>query len=1350
MTSSKLVGVGVDAGNSLAATTKKPKKLQNENDSMSKSHSHLQATVKTANTALSLKRKKQIFAIAADVGPVNLISRPMGETRSSPPNNNPSDFPPSRPSRPSQTSTAPKKESVIFSVGDDYVLPTAAKQSDSTTNGNGNSAKSKSSSQNNGQVSDNFVRLNMKSKGATKFKSKYASKGANKNRHSDRRRIVSTSGGRNGGKWGGQVKVSNGGDWSRKEDDEINSSDDDDERLRKASKKFGGRKLMNAGVDPVDDFLDGAYSKAAATKATTMADDDVDDDSAAASKRKMAKRRSSKPYCVRHTRPCKLLVVKKSGPNQGRKFYACSLPRGEQCDHFQWAEDTAECARMELRKSKTKEGWVARQVQSWVKLWQGLTVPELKEECLRRDISCKGSKKADVLGALTVWVESEITNHAENEAVKKSFTTSTSEETKKNLEDDDNDRNDSNERNDNGEDDGSPDESADSADSADSSDESFIEGMNETATLWAKTSCGGNSEDEDQDGNEKGEKIHDSSSSSDDDAIVPKARRARAHAHAPPQKSEKNNPKAKDITESSSNPIVKALNSVFCHCDFRPGQAWAINRCLGKQRSMLVMATGGGKSLTYALPASLSPGVTIVVSPLISLMQDQLRHLPPRVPAATLSGNLTATETATIIDDIINCRIKILFVSPERLCSSSFKRLLKSKWDSDKKQMVRQLPPVSILCVDEAHCLSQWSHNFRPSYMRLKGVMSLMKPESVLALTATAGENVIDDVCHTLDIPRNRCSAFSDTSLKEKDNENIGDPARGVRVLSTKRANIDTAVLVVDSDDARRMVLFKMLCKPPPSPTDTSETTNKTEESLKNLDFGPGILSKGSVIIYCWRKKDCEALCEQLIGAGVEGGCTFYHGGMTASQRATNQSQFLRNKKRVIVATVAFGLGIDKPDVRGVIHVCLPNSLEHYLQEIGRAGRDGKGSVARALICAQDASVHHSLGFSSGICASQIRCYLDLMRQAFQNHSSFVPKDVELYSFDIAVSIRQLIDSCDLKDETSQTLLSLLEEEEFGSLLVYNGKMSDVCVITLKKRELEKLSEKESIARLILQCGKKLGSGQTERERELDRNGGTAKDAGFNAYCLGNWRFSIVQCASLLGSGGEPRHVYAALRRLEKIGEIETHLDSGINGSSHYVTLTKNGVDFFRDVDGTDDLNLIEKLLERMNRQQRVVVEKVEQMWKASFQMHKSNIREDEEGEGITRLEARNAKFVNITAGYFDQQEDATNDDCDCDEDIPPVSKRLESKSKRALASDVSAILNDSRLTIPRPAPSVTVGDRSCDDYSALIAANLLHGIESPRLDMRSFWNHALWGKWKDWDYRDVAHVAASVTNNTL
>ena len=155
------------------------------------------------------------------------------------------------------------------------------------------------------------------------------------------------------------------------------------------------------------------------------------------------------------------------------------------------------------------------------------------------------------------------------------------------------------------------------------------------------------------------------------------------------------------------SPLHLSLYDIFGYTDFRTGQEWAIRRCLEKKRSLLVAPTGMGKSLCYALPAALMDGICIVVSPLISLIEDQLRHLPPRIPSATLSGNISKKKMALLIDDLLSSRLKILFVSPEKLTSAAFRRLLRPKYNSEKKCYERQLPPVSLLCLDEAHCLSQ-------------------------------------------------------------------------------------------------------------------------------------------------------------------------------------------------------------------------------------------------------------------------------------------------------------------------------------------------------------------------------------------------------------------------------------------------------------------------------------------------------------------------------------------------------------------------------------------------------------------------------------------------------------------
>ena len=266
----------------------------------------------------------------------------------------------------------------------------------------------------------------------------------------------------------------------------------------------------------------------------------------------------------------------------------------------------------------------------------------------------------------------------------------------------------------------------------------------------------------------------------------------------------KSKPPPNNPTKPST--LQDQLQELFGHGEFRDGQEWTVTRCLEKKRTLLVAPTGFGKSLCYALPAALMDGLCVVVSPLISLMQDQLRQLPPRVPAATLSGSLTAAAMAATIDDVIRNRLKILFVSPERLASPSFRRLFQTRWNEETKTRERSFPTVSLLCVDEAHCVSQWGHNFRPSYLRLKSLLDLMQPESVLAMTATAGPLVINDICDVLNIPQcvkadSKSSLESQNQPVENETDHSGD--HGVKLLAYDRDNIDVCCKVLSSEDER-------------------------------------------------------------------------------------------------------------------------------------------------------------------------------------------------------------------------------------------------------------------------------------------------------------------------------------------------------------------------------------------------------------------------------------------------------------------------------------------------------------------------------------------------------------------
>jgi superfamily II DNA helicase RecQ len=252
-----------------------------------------------------------------------------------------------------------------------------------------------------------------------------------------------------------------------------------------------------------------------------------------------------------------------------------------------------------------------------------------------------------------------------------------------------------------------------------------------------------------------------------------------------------------DDKSKTTSLLYSTLKKLFGYTEFRDGQEWAIHRCLNHQRSLLVAPTGFGKSLCYTLPAAMMDGLCIVVSPLLSLIQDQIRMLPARLAAATLSGSMSTASVAATLDDIVRGRLKLLFVSPERLTSSSFRRLFRPAWNATSKKYERYFPEVSLFCVDEAHCMSQWAHSFRPSYLRLQSIIDLISPRSILAMTATAGPKVVDDICRTLSIDITPDANFS-----------------GVRVSKTNRDNIDVKCLFLNTQEERiSKVCFAMKTK---------------------------------------------------------------------------------------------------------------------------------------------------------------------------------------------------------------------------------------------------------------------------------------------------------------------------------------------------------------------------------------------------------------------------------------------------------------------------------------------------------------------------------------------------------
>jgi len=457
-----------------------------------------------------------------------------------------------------------------------------------------------------------------------------------------------------------------------------------------------------------------------------------------------------------------------------------------------------------------------------------------------------------------------------------------------------------------------------------------------------------------------------------------------------------------------SHDLESVLNRSFGHASFRPGQAQVIESLLAGRSALALFPTGAGKSLCYQLPSLLMDGLTVVISPLIALMKDQVESLQARgIAAARLDSSLAPAEVAGVYDGIRTGKLKLLYIAPERLTGEQFvARLSRTK--------------VAMMAVDEAHCISEWGHNFRPEYLRLAHVAKELGISTVLALTATATPAVAADI--------RRAFGIAETDHVQ---------------TSFRRPNLSYRVTpCVDRD---RLTLL------------TSRLQSRQGEQ------------QGATIVYVTLQKTAEEVANHLQSRGLQ--ALAYHAGLPDETRHAAQDAFMTGRVATIVATIAFGMGIDKSDIRGVYHYNLPKTLENYAQETGRAGRDGQPAVCELLACADDRVTLENFTYGDTPTPEALR---RLMDEVFSPGASRACRRSEQRQDEFDLSLYELAQATDIRPLVIETVLTHLE---LGGIIRPLGSFYAGYQVRLLEPESALLGrhtpERQAFLRKLLHCGKR-------------------------------------------------------------------------------------------------------------------------------------------------------------------------------------------------------------------------------------------------------------------------------------
>ena len=454
--------------------------------------------------------------------------------------------------------------------------------------------------------------------------------------------------------------------------------------------------------------------------------------------------------------------------------------------------------------------------------------------------------------------------------------------------------------------------------------------------------------------------------------------------------------------------IHEILKQYWGYDHFRPLQEDIINAVLDGKDTLALLPTGGGKSICFQLPAMAKDGLCLVVSPLIALMKDQVENLKQKgIPALAIYSGMNFLEIKKTLQNAAYGNYKFLYVSPERLETNLFLEMLPAM-------------NISLLAVDEAHCISQWGYDFRPPYIRIASLRELLPGVPVLALTASATKVVQDDICEKLKPPPPPEGGTVESARLRQSLVQKADTSWKRFQQSFERPNLSYSVFNVPSKQ------------------------NKLLEILKNV--------KGTAIVYCKSRKHTREIADLLKLNGID--ADYYHAGLSNEERNKKQEAWIGNKTRVIVSTNAFGMGIDKPDVRVVVHYDVPDCLENYYQEAGRAGRDGKRAYAVLLYNnkeLQSLQEQAEIRFPEEAAIKQV--YIGLM-----NHLQIPAGSGEGLSYDFDISA--FSSAFKINILTATYAIKALEQEDIISFNEVFFKPSTV-VFTTNREELNDFEKQQ-------------------------------------------------------------------------------------------------------------------------------------------------------------------------------------------------------------------------------------------------------------------------------------------------